>query len=87
MGHAYSVSDWGIKTERGEKDGEKEIEREKETKKKEKEKQRRKKKIERKKEGKKERKNRGTISMAQGLLGGFTSLKEAQQDQLRSNVT
>ena len=75
MGHAYSVSDWGVKSEREEKDRARDRERGRERER------------ERKREKEKESKNRGTISMAQGLPGGFTSPKEAQQDQPRSNAT
>ena len=79
MGHAYSVSDWGVKTEREEKERERETERER-VRVRESERVR-------ERERGKESKNRGTISMAQGLPGGFTSPKEAQQDQPRSNAT
>lgn len=67
MGHACSVSDLGIKTERGETERNRDGEREKE------------------KEKKKEPWHNFYGTGSPG--GGFTSLKKAQQDQPRSNVT
>ena len=79
MGHAYSVSDWGVKSEREEKDRARDRERGRERER------------ERKREKEKESKNRGTISMAQGLPGGVhlsqrsTTRSTKEQRNMKSN--